>query len=187
MTQDSLREPNNPRFHYGKALALAKLSRSEEAEAAFQKALSLAPNNVLIQRDFAIHAFNQNHFAEAQQCLERLAQSYPMDEAVLYYLGRIYQEKRQTDRALTLLEKVHNLNPTFVDVYQNLGTLYGEKGKLGLAHYYLGMHSLKAKAYPLALFHFKKALPDLASSDPRYNEARRQIARLVRMRVRVQN
>jgi hypothetical protein len=85
------------------------------------------------------------------------------------------------------LEKVHNLNPTFVDVYHNLGILYGEKGKLGLAHYYLGFHSLKAKAYPLALFHFKKALPDLASSDPRYNETRRQIARLTKMRVRVQN
>lgn len=187
MTQESLREPNNPRFHYGKALALAKLSRSEEAVAEFQKALSLAPNNVLIQRDLAIHAFNQNRFAEAQQSLERLAQSHPQDEAALYYLGRIYQEKKQTDRALSLLEKVHNLNPTFVDVYHNLGILYGEKGKLGLAHYYLGFHSLKAKAYPLALFHFKKALPDLASSDPRYNETRRQIARLTKMRVRVQN
>lgn len=187
MTQESAREPNNPRYHYGMALGLAKLSRSDEAVAEFQKALSLSPNNFLIQRDLAIHSFNQNRFADAQQSFERLAQSHPQDEAVLYYLGRIYQEKKQTDRALGLLEKVHNLNPTFIDVYYNLGTLYGEKGKLGLAHYYLGFHSLKAKAYPLALFHFKKALPDLASSDPRYNEVRRQIARLTKMRVRVQN
>lgn len=187
MTQESLKEPNNARFHYGQALALAKLSRSGEAVAEFQKSLTLAPDNFLIQRDLAIHTFNQDRFAEAQQSLERLAQSHPQDEAVLYYLGRIYQEKKQTDRALSLLEKVHNLNPTFVDVYHNLGILYGEKGKLGLAHYYLGFHSLKAKAYPLALFHFKKALPDLASSDPRYNEARRQIVRLTKMRVRVQN
>ncbi len=187
MTQASLREANNPRYFYGKALALAKLERSDEAVAAFKKALSLSPGNFLIQRDLAIHYFNQNRFAEAQQSLESLAQSHPHDEAVLYYLGRIYQEKKQTDRALSLLEKVHNLNPTFIDVYYNLGTLYGEKGKLGLAHYYLGFHSLKAKAYPLALFHFKKALPNLSSSDPRYNEVRNQIARLEKMRVRVQN
>ncbi len=187
MTQESLREPDNPRFHYGKALALAKLARTEEAVAEFQKALSLSPDNFLIQRDLAIHYFNQNAFAEAQQILERLAQSHPQDEAVLYYLGRLYQEKRQTDKALGLFEKVHNLNPAFVDVYYNLGTLYGEKGKLGLAHYYLGFHSLKAKAYPLALFHFKKSLPHLSASDPRYNEVQRQIARLVKMRVKVQN
>lgn len=187
MEQEIQREPQNPRFYYGKALALAKLGRSAEAVAAFQKALSLAPDNFLIQRDLAIHYFNQNNFVEAQQSLERLAQSHPQDEAVLYYLGRLYQEKKQTDKALSLFERVHNLNPTFVDVYYNLGTLYGEKGKLGLAHYYLGFHSLKAKAYPLALFHFKKALPYLAASDPRYDEVQRQIARLVKMRVRVQN
>jgi predicted Zn-dependent protease len=187
MTQESLRNPDNPRYHYGKALALDKMSRYDEADAEFKKALSLSPNNFLIERDLAIHYFNQNHFAEAQQNLERLMRAHPQDEAVLYYLGRIYQEKKQTDQALNLLEKVHNLNPTFIDVYYNLGTLYGEKGRLGLAHYYLGFHSLKAKAYPLALFHFRKAMPNLASSDPRYNEVRQQIARLTKMKVRVAN
>jgi predicted Zn-dependent protease len=187
MTQESLRDPHNPRYHYGKALALAKMGRAEEAIAAFKQALSLAPGNFLIQRDLAIHYFQQNCFAEAQQYLERLAQSCPQDGAVLYYLGRLYQEKKQTDKALSLFEKVHNLNPTFVDVYYDLGTLYGEKGKLGLAHYYLGFHSLKAKAYPLALFHFRKALFNLSASDPRYDEVRRQIARLTKMRVKVQN
>ena len=187
MTQESLQDPKNPLYHYGKALALAKIGRSDEAIAAFQKALSLSPGNFLIERDLAIHHFNQNRYPEAQQALERLAQAHPQDEAVLYYLGRIYQEKKQPDKALGLLEKVHTLNPTFIDVYYNLGTLYGEKGKLGLAHYYLGFHSLKAKAYPLALFHFQKAMNNLPSSDSRYNEVRHQIARLTKMRVRVQN
>ncbi|MDI6853577.1 MAG: M48 family metalloprotease [Deltaproteobacteria bacterium] len=187
MTQESLRDPDNPRYHYGKALALSKMSRYDEADVEFNKALSLSPGNFLIERDLAIHYFNQNHFAEAQKNLERLMGAHPQDEAVLYYLGRIYQEKKQTDQALNLLEKVHNLNPTFIDVYYNLGTLYGEKGRIGLAHYYLGFHSLKAKAYPLALFHFRKAMPNLASSDPRYNEVRQQIARLTKMKVRVAN
>jgi beta-barrel assembly-enhancing protease len=187
LTQQSRRDPDNPIYHYGQGLALARLSRSDEAVAAFQKALSLAPGNFLIQRDLAIHHFHQNRFPEAQQALERLAQSHPRDEAVLYYLGRIYQEKKQPRQALSLFERVHNLNPVFIDVYHNLGTLYGEKGELGLAHYYLGFHSLKAKAYPLALFHFQKALPDLPPRDPRYHEVQRQIARLTKMRVRVAN
>ena len=170
MTQEALREPNNPVFPYGKALALAKLERHEEALAAFQQALRLAPDNQLIKRDLAIFYFNHNQYPEALQQLNELSQRYPQDDVALYYLGRIYQERKQIDQALPLFEKVHQLNPAFSDVYYNLGTLYGEKGQLGLAHYYLGFYSLKVKALPTAMFHFQKAVKNLSPSDPRYTE-----------------
>ncbi|MEW6388063.1 MAG: M48 family metalloprotease [Thermodesulfobacteriota bacterium] len=187
MTQDSLREPKNPAFHYGRALALDKLERPDEAMAAFQQALSLSPGNYLIQRDLAIHYFNRNRYPEALKILETLSPSHPRDEAILYYLGRIYQERRQADKALPLFEKIHFLNPAFIEVYYNLGTLYGEKGKIGLSHYYLGFYSLRAKALSTALFHFRKALPNLSPGDNRYAEVKRQIARLEKMRVKVPN
>jgi predicted Zn-dependent protease len=187
MTQDSLREPQNPIFHYGKALALANLERSDEALAEFQQAEKLAPGNYLIQRDLAIYYFQRNRYLDASKILEELSRQHPQDEAVLYYLGRIYQERRQYDQALALFEKVHKLNPAFIEVYYNLGTVYGEKKQLGPAHYYLAFHSLKTKALPVALFHFRKALTNLNASDPRYPEVKRQIARLEKMRVRVHN
>lgn len=187
MTQDSLNEPQNPVFQYGKALALAKMEQGNEALAAFQKAQKLAPTNDLIQRDLAIFYFQRNRYLDAQKLLEELSRRHPQDDVVLYYLGRIYQERRQFDQALPLYEKVHKLNPTFIEVYLNLGTIYGEKGQLGPAHYYLGCHSLKVKALPTALFHFKKALKSLSPGDPRYSEVNRQIARLEKMRVRVRN
>ena len=187
MTQDSLREPKNPAFHYGRGLALAKLEQSEEAIAAFKQALSLSPGNFLIKRDLAIHYFERNRYPEALQILEALSPSHPRDEVILYYLGRIYQERRQADKALILFEKIYNLNPYFIEVYYNLGTLYGEKGKIGLSHYYLGFYSLSAKALSTALFHFRKALPNLSPGDNRYGEVKRQIARLEKMKVRVQN
>lgn len=187
MTQDGLREPNNAVPQYGRALALAKLEQHEEAVKAFQQALKLSPGNFLVQRDLAIFYFDHNRFPEAQQLLSELSQRAPQDDVVLYYLGRIYQERKQTDQALPLFEKVHKLNPTFSDVYYNLGILYGEKGQLGLAHYYLGYHSLKTKAFPTALFHFRKALKSLPPSDSHYEEVRRQVARLEKMKVRVHN
>ena len=116
-----------------------------------------------------------------------LAQRYPQDDVVLYYLGRIYQESKKTDKALPLFEKVHNLNPAFSEVYYNLGTLYGEKGQLGLAHYYLGFHSLKVKALPTAMFHFQKALKNLSPGDTHYLEVQTQLTRLEKMKVRVRN
>jgi beta-barrel assembly-enhancing protease len=186
-TQDSIREPKNPAFHYGKALALAKLEQGDQAIGEFNEALKLSPGNSVVQRDLAIFYFSRNRYPEAQKLLEELSQRTPQDDVILYYLGRIYQEGKQTDRALPLFEKVHQLNPTYSEVYYNLGTLYGEKGQLGPAHYYLGLHSLKAKAYPTALFHFNKALKFLSPSDGRYAEVKRQVTRLQKMRVRVQN
>src|SRR4030042_3394160 len=187
MTQEGLRERQNPAFQYGRALALAKLERHEEALAAFQQALRLAPDNRLIKRDLAIYYFNRNNYPEALQKLNELSQRYPQDDVILYYLGRIYQEGKKRDQALPLFEKVHKLNPAFSEVYYNLGTLYGENGQMGLAHYYLGFHSLKVKALPTAMFHFQTALKNLSPNDSHYREVQTQPPRLEKMKVRVRN
>jgi predicted Zn-dependent protease len=187
MTQDGLREPQNPVCPYGKALALAKLERPEEAIKAFQEAQKLAPGNDLIQRDLATYYFQRNRYQDALKLLEGLARRHPQDDVTLFYLGRIYQERHQNDQALALFEKVQKLNPAFTEVYLNLGTVYGEKKQLGPAHYYLGFYSLRTKALPTALFHFQKAAKNLSPADPRYGEVKRQIARLEKMRVRVRN
>jgi predicted Zn-dependent protease len=185
MTQSSIREPKNPVYLYGKALALAKLDHPEKAKAALQQGLNLDPGNYIIQREMAIQDFERNRYQQALPVLQRLTRTHSRDDVVLYYLGRIYQEQRKYNEALAALERVHALNPAFVEVYQNLGTLYGEEGRLGLAHYYLGLHSLTAKAYPTALFHFKKALVNMPLSDPHYSRVRDQVARLEKMKVKV--
>ncbi|MGD0828604.1 MAG: M48 family metalloprotease [Desulfobaccales bacterium] len=184
MTQDGIREPQNPVFAYGRALALAKLEQPVEAAAAFQQALKLDPGNLIIQRELALFYFDQNRYQEASQLLEELTRRAPQDEVTLYYLGRICQERKQTDQALPLFEKVYRLNPTYGEVYYNLGTLYGEKGQLGPAHYYLGLYSLRSKALPTALFHFQLALKNLSPADERYAEAQEQITRLKKMKVK---
>jgi predicted Zn-dependent protease len=187
MTQESLHEPQNPAYHYGRALALARLEQTPETLAAFQQALALSPRNYLVQRDLAIYFFQRNRYAEATEIFNELSQRAPNDDTVLYYLGRISQQNKQKDRALSLFEKVHKLNPTFSQVYYDLGTLYGEKGQIGLAHYYLAYHSLKARALPTALFHFKKAMANLPVMDTRYAEVRRQVTRLEKLRRRAPN
>jgi tetratricopeptide (TPR) repeat protein len=112
---------------------------------------------------------------------------YPQDGVTLYYLGRIYDVQKKIDQALPLYEKVQQLNPTFNDVYYNLGTIYGEKGQMGLAHYYLGFYSLREKALPTAMYHFQKALKNLSPNSPRYNVVQTQLSRLRKMNVKVYN
>jgi predicted Zn-dependent protease len=185
MTQAAIHEPKNPAYLYGKALALAKLDHPEEARAALQRGLDLDPGNYIIRREMAIQDFERNRYQQALPQFQRLSQTHSQDEVVLYYLGRIYQEQRQYGEALAAMERVQAMNPAFIEVYQNLGTLYGEEGRLGLAHYYLGLHALTARAYPTALFHFKKSLANMPLSDPHYGRVRDQIARLEKMKVRV--
>ncbi len=185
MTQAAIREPKNPVFQYGKALAMAKLDRQDEAEGALQQGLKLDPDNFIMQRELAIEQFDRNRYQQAMPLLVRLAQSHPQDEVSLYYLGKVYQEQHQTDQALAAMERVQSANPAFVEVYHDLGMLYGETGRLGLAHYYLGLHSLTARAYPTALFHFKKALENMPLSDPHYSRVKDQIARLEKMKIRM--
>jgi predicted Zn-dependent protease len=187
MTQEAHHEPHDAVYPYGQALALAKLDRNKEALAAFQRALQLSPDNHFIKRDLALYYFNNNNYAKALPMFNELSQRYPRDGAALYYMGRIYQEQKKPDLALPLFEKAHKLIPTFSDVYYNLGTLYGQKGEMGLAHYYLGFYSLYVQALPTAMFHFRKAVQDLSPSDPRYYKARTQLTRLVSMRVKVRN
>jgi beta-barrel assembly-enhancing protease len=185
MTQDGIRDPKNPVYKYGKALALAKLERGKETVEAFNQALRLDPSNKVIQRELAIFYFDHNQYSEATPILQRLAQRSPRDDVTLYYLGRIFQETKKPDMALTLFEKVHRLNPTFSEVNYYLGTIYGTQGKLGLAHYYLGLHSMRVKALSTAMYHFQKAMRDLSPGDPHYRDVQMQLARLKRMKVRV--
>ncbi len=169
---------------YGKALALAKLDRQDEAEAALQQGLQLDPDNFIIQRELAIEQFDRNRYQQALPLLVHLAQTHPQDEVSLYYLGKVYQEQHLTDQALAAMERVQTANPAFLEVYHDLGMLYGEAGRLGLAHYYLGLHALTARALPTALFHFKKALANLPLSDPYYGKVQEQLARLKEMKVK---
>jgi len=185
MTQAVIHEPDNPAYLYGKALALAKMDHPEEALGVLEQGLKLDPGNYFIQREIAIQYFERNRYQMALPLLQRLAQTHAHDGVVLYYLGRIYQEQREFAHALASMERVQSLNPAFVEVYQNLGTLYGEEGRLGLAHYYLGLHSLTSRALPTALFHFRKALVNMPLSDPHYGRVKDQIARLEKMKVRV--
>lgn len=141
----------------------------------------------MIKRDLAIFYYESNRPQEAQTLFKELLQRNSRDEVSLYYLGLILQDRRQVDEALPLFEKLHGINPAFTEVYYNLGALYGEKQRLGPAHYYLGLHSRMAKDLPTALFHFRKALTYLGAQEKYHDEAQAEVFRLERMRVRVSN
>lgn len=178
-------DPDSVPLKYCLALVYQRLGQRAEAIEAYEEALAREPHNRMIKRDLAVFYYESNRLPEAQTQLEELLRDNPRDEVALYYLGRIKQDRHLWDEALALFEKVNGLNPSFTEVYYNLGTIYGEKKQLGLAHYYLGLHSRLAKDLSTALFHFRKALAYLSPQERCYHEVQEEVARLEKMRVRV--
>jgi len=178
-------DPENLPALYSLAIVHKRLGDRPKAIESYKAALAKDPRNEMIKKDLAIFYIENKMTVEASPLLKELLNRNPRDEVALYYLAVLAQDNGKTDEALSLFERVHGLNPGMVEVYYNLGTLYAQKQQLGLAHYYLGLHSRLAKNLPTALFHFRKALHYMGSQERYYRDAQDEVARLEKMRVRV--
>jgi predicted Zn-dependent protease len=170
--------------YYGLGLAYQKMGRLDRSAEVFQKAHALAPNDPDILRELGVVCFLSGKLDLAIGNLEAL-RSIPSngtdsneDLSGLYYLGRSYQEKGDFAKALPLFLRVHKEMPEFIDVFYNLGSVYGRIGERGLSHFYFGKHFKLRGEKNNALLHFKTALEWLERGSPEREEAQREIKEL---------
>jgi len=71
----------------------------------------------------AITLFEEAQYGKAEQIIKAIIRQNPGDVKAQLYLGKIYKEKGQFDRAERQLRKAMNLDPKFIDVYMELGRL----------------------------------------------------------------
>jgi predicted Zn-dependent protease len=95
-----------------------------------------------------------------------------------YYLGRGYQEKGAFSKALPFLLKVQKEGPEFIDVYHDLGSVYGRIGQKGLSHLYFGKYFKLRGEKNNALLHFRTAMDWLERGSPDREELQREIKEL---------
>jgi predicted Zn-dependent protease len=180
----SLIDANPPYLegHYGLSLAYRKMGRLDKSMEVLQHAHSLAPNDLDISREIGVVYFLSGKVDQAIENLEAI-ESNPgtgqsNDLSTLYYLGRGYQERGNFVQALPLLLKVQKEVPDFIDIYHNIGSVYGRMGQKGLSHFYFGKHfKLKGEGNN-ALLHFRTALEWLERGSPEREEAQRAIKEL---------
>jgi predicted Zn-dependent protease len=178
------REPQNLEGYYGLGLAYRKTGRLDKSMEVFQKAHSLAPKDIDILRELGIVYFLSGKLDQAIENLEAI-QSFPRTESdqnddllALYYLGRGYQERGDFAKALPLFLKIQKALPEFVEVYHNLGSVYGRMGQKGLSHFYFGKHFKLRGERNNALLHFRTAFEWLEKGSPEKEEAQREIKEL---------
>jgi len=171
--------PQDAEGYYGLGLAYRKMGRLDKATEIFQKAASLVPPDPDVINELGVVYFLSGKLdlaienLEAGQTLFRTG-SYE-DLSNLYYLGRAYQEKGETTKALTFLLWVKKEMPEFSEVHYHLGSLYGRMGQKGLSHFYFGKYFKLKGEGDNALTHFRKASGLLQKESPERDEAQREI------------
>jgi predicted Zn-dependent protease len=176
--------PQEVNGYYGLGLAYRKMGRVDKSIEALQRAHALAPNDLDILEERGVAYFLSGKLEQAVEDLETV-RSTPLagggqnhDLLILYYLGRTYQEKGEFSKALPLFQKVQQAVPFFIDVYLNLGSVYGRLEQKGLSHFYFGKYFKLKGDTKNALFHLKKSIEYLERGSPERDEAQWDIREL---------
>ncbi len=172
--------PQDFEGYYGLGLAYRKMGRLDKSIEVFQKASTLASKDTDALRELGIVYFLSG---KPEQAIEHLGaiQSLPesgSDLSALYYLGRGYQERGDFAKALPLFLKIQKEVPEFIDVYHNIGSVYGRMGQKGLSHLYFGKHFKLRGERNNALLHFRTAFDLLEKGSLEREEAQREIKEL---------
>lgn len=170
--------------YYGLGLAYRKTGRLDKSLETLLNAYSLDPKDLDILRELGVTYFLSGKLDQAIETFETIQSLVvkgidPKDDFLnIYYLGRGYQERGDFSKALPLFLRVKKEMPEFVDVYHNLGSVYGRMGQRGLSHFYFGKHFKLRRDKNNALLHFRTALGFLEGGSPEREEAQREIKEL---------
>ena len=158
------------------------MGRLDKSTEVLQQAHSLAPQDLDVSRELGIVYFLSGKMDQAIEELETIrsasSEGKDSDLMTLYYLGRGYQEKGDFARALPLLLKVQKAEPEFMDVYHDVGSVYGRTGQKGLSHFYFGKYFKLKQDRNNALLHFRTALAWLERGSPEREETQSEIKEL---------
>ena len=187
--------PKNPWGHYMLGLSAWKKGDAMEAEKAFEDALALDPSHVKTLLNESRLFIEQKRHDDAIDRLTRAAEAEPESMVVYRLLGRTYQAKGETDEAMKAYAKAIEVNDLDAWSMNNLGLLLMDTQRfeeavtwftkasdvrpsvpsfhnnLGMALEHLGQFRAAATAYSDAL-----------SADPGYAKAKKNLARVEKVR-----
>lgn len=143
---------------YGLAVIQGRRGRMDDSVRLFGRALALAPEDVDILRGIGINHFKSGKMAQAVEYLRKAYTIDSHDDRTLTYLARAYEEIGDLNTALVLFRDLQKLRPDDINLYYNLGMIYGKSGNKGESHFHFGMFNKKKDKSDTALFHFKEAL-----------------------------
>lgn len=106
-----------------------QLGQTDEAEAAFGRALALTPNNAMAQMGMGTVRDQQGQYDHAIAHFRHAVELLPGNSTALYNLGSLLLSVDETDEAVTVLEQCVAAQPDLPQARRSLGNAYAQSGK----------------------------------------------------------
>ena len=107
---------------------LEEAGHAKEAEAAYEKALKLAPTDTELMFKVGVSELAEGKNAEAIALFSRKLRLEPRDPETLFYQAQAYHLLGENDNALKAIEKSEKLAPNEPAILQKYGELLGSSG-----------------------------------------------------------
>ncbi|GAB6059191.1 M48 family metallopeptidase [Desulfonatronum parangueonense] len=141
----------------GLAIALNRVNKIAQAQAAFEKALACSPHDPLTLREAGVFFLRQGNFAESGRRLQEAVLRNPRDLMALFHYARLQIALNQDDEAIKLLERILKHLPEQASVHALLGRVLGQTGQLFTAHTHLAYAAIYSGDKKQAGFHMTRA------------------------------
>ena len=122
--------PQASRLQVQLAAVLQPQGRLDEAAAAFERALELAPDDCDIHRKFGMFLIHTQRYEEAVRRLEWVLERSPTDTVALERCAHAHVQLGQLDQAEERLRRAREIDPKSIRVLRALGAVAEKKGDL---------------------------------------------------------
>ncbi|EGB16376.1 peptidase M48 Ste24p [Pseudodesulfovibrio mercurii] len=155
----------------GRGITLERLKRLDEAQTAFEKALSLAKDDPLVVREAGIFYFKSGQADRALGLLQKASIMNKDDAMALFYLARLQAEAKQYGEAARNMRKVNELVPEDWEVHHHLGMILGESGDVFGGNLHLAYAAVYSMRLDKAREYLKRA-NELAQTQEQKDQVR---------------
>lgn len=148
----------NSNLHYSLGLVLEKIGYLEEAIAAYQNVIELAPNWIEAYHSLAKLLAETGNFAQAETIYLQAIERDKNDYLSYLYLGDFLIMQQQIEQSITAYQTSLQIKPSDSLILHNLAIAYAAKDELAQASLYFGYAAYYQGDYPQAITHFQNFL-----------------------------
>ena len=172
------KKPDDIFATYGLGILLARSGKMDEAIEYLKKTLEKRAFHLSIIKTLGKVYFDAGLYVHARGVFEGALAVVPQDWECNLYLGRIYTETGDYDKALDLLKPLVAEERGDAMIFYALGDLYARKGMLLESYYHLGLYYRQRLDLRNALIQFERALKN--TRDPEMKKKIEDIIRDIR-------
>jgi tetratricopeptide (TPR) repeat protein len=150
------KNPENPIAHHSYGLVLERFGNHKDAIFHLKTALEKRAFDPYILKDLGKIYFFDGRYQEALSALEGALSISPGEPEATLFAGRVLLGLGRPEEAALRFETIM-MRPEYTRVLFFLGEAYGKQGRLGDAHYCLGVYYIREGKLENARFHLTKA------------------------------